>query len=86
MDTRMPVRGSPSPATYRVESTKAIHGALWPSSAGSQMVLRDRALAVALAAKSEPETDADIVVVHIPSGEVIFRKMGTRSGQHVARP
>lgn len=86
MDTRMPARGSPSPATYRVESAKAIHGAFWPSSAGSRMVLRDRALAVALAAKSEPESDADIVVVHIPSGEVIFRKTGTRSGPHVARP
>jgi hypothetical protein len=39
--------------------------------------VHDRALAVSLAAKSFT-ADSEIRVVHVPTGEVVFRKPATR--------
>jgi hypothetical protein len=64
---------------YRVESSKAIHGMLWPRGAERQMFMSNRELAVAVAAKSETEAGAEIRVVHVPSGEVVFRKPGPKA-------
>jgi hypothetical protein len=60
-------------ADYRIESNQPIAGRLWPSSGAQQYLVKDRSLAVALAAKSFAPTD-EIRVVHVPTGEVVFRK------------
>lgn len=60
-------------AEYRVESNQPIFSRLLPASGQRQMVLHDRALAVALAAKSVSSAQ-EIRVVHIPTGEVVFSK------------
>lgn len=59
-------------AEYRIESSKPIAGRFWPT-AGSQHYVKDRALAVSLAAKSFT-SESEIRVVHVPTGEVVFRK------------
>jgi len=61
-------------ADYRIESSRPIASRFWPA-AGShkQLAVRDRALAVSLAAKSFNH-DSEIRVVHVPTGEVVFRK------------
>ena len=67
-----------TPATYRIESSQPIAGRLWP--AGSQqLVVKDRALAVALAAKSFTPSGQEIRVVHVPTGEVVYRKAAPRA-------
>lgn len=58
---------------YRIESTQPIAGRLWPRADALQYDVRDRALAVSLAAKSFT-SDSEIRVVHVPTGEVVFRK------------
>ena len=63
-----------APADYRIESNHPIAGKLWPAAGAQQYVVRDRALAVALAAKSFTENGHEIRVVHVPTGEVVFRK------------
>ena len=66
------------PATFRVESTRPIHGPLWPVSGKNEFHLHDRGLAVVLAAKSVTiPMGKEIRVVHVPSGEVVFRKRTT---------
>lgn len=59
-------------ADYRIESTHPIAGRFWPASS-SQLALKDRALAVSLAAKGLTSA-SEIRVVHVPTGEVVFRK------------
>ena len=61
-------------ADYRIESTQPIAGRLWPAAGAQQYVVSDRALAVALAAKSFTPSGQEIRVVHVPTGEVVFRK------------
>jgi hypothetical protein len=63
-------------ATYRVESAHPIIGPLWPSLASSTLRhVFDRALAIVLAAKSMTRPSGhEIRVVHVPTGNVIFRK------------
>ena len=58
---------------YRIQSSSPISGALWPAGR-RQLVVADRTLAVSLAAKSETAPGSVIEVVHVPSGEVVFRK------------
>jgi hypothetical protein len=72
-------RGYPmSPADFRVESNHPIAGRLWPVSGSQQYFFTDRALAVAMAAKSFTKPSGqEIRVVHVPTGEVVFRKQGT---------
>lgn len=64
------------PADYRIESNRPIAGRLWPAAGSQQYVVKDRALAISLAAKSVAQPDEEIRVVHVPSGEVVFRKPG----------
>jgi hypothetical protein len=61
-------------ADYRIESNQPIAGGLWPASGAQQYLVADRALAVALAAKSFAQPSEEIRVVHVPTGEVVFRK------------
>jgi len=60
-------------ADYRIESNQPIASRFWPGSGSRQYVVSDRALAVSLAAKSFTH-DSEIRVVHVPTGEVVFRK------------
>jgi len=62
-------------ADFRVESTYPIASRLWPDSGSRQYFFGDRALAVAMAAKSV--SGQEIRVVHVPTGEVVFRKPGS---------
>ncbi len=63
---------------YRIESTQPIAGRFWPVAGSMQLAVKDRALAVSLAAKSFTH-DSEIRVVHVPTGEVVFRKPAQRS-------
>jgi hypothetical protein len=65
-------------ADYRIESTQPIAGRFWPAEGERQFAVKDRALAVSLAAKSFSE-HSEIRVVHVPTGEVVFRKPPRRS-------
>jgi hypothetical protein len=60
-------------ADYRIESSQPIAGRFWPANGLRQYAVHDRALAVSLAAKSFT-SDSEIRVVHVPTGEVLFRK------------
>ena len=60
-------------AEYRIESSQPIVGRLWPAAGEQQFTVSDRVLAITLAAKSFT-ADSEIRVVHVPSGEVVFRK------------
>lgn len=65
-----------SSAAYRVESFHPIVGPLLPGLVASKFLLfADRALAVVVAAKSFTNPSGqEIRVVHVPTGEVVFRK------------
>jgi hypothetical protein len=63
------------PADYRIESSQPLRSRFLPADAGEQYLVKDRALAVALAAKGFNGTDGgEIRVVHVPTGEVVYRK------------
>jgi hypothetical protein len=64
-------------ADYRIESSHPIAGRLWPVAGAQQYVVADRALAIALAAKSFTAQGEEIRVVHVPTGEILFRKSPT---------
>jgi hypothetical protein len=66
-------------AHYRIESSHPIASRLLPlSGTQQQYVVSDRALAVAVAAKSTTRPGGqEIRVVHVPTGEVVFRKRST---------
>ena len=64
-------------ADYRIESSQPIAGRFWPVDGSRQYNVSDRALAVSLAAKSFT-SDSEIRVVHVPTGEVVFRKPAPR--------
>ncbi|MDB5873145.1 MAG: hypothetical protein JWQ07_2587 [Ramlibacter sp.] len=64
-----------SSADYRVESNHPIAGRLVPVVGSQHYFFSDRSLAVAMAAKSVTKpTGQEIRVVHVPTGEVVFRK------------
>lgn len=66
-------------AEYCIESNHPVVNRLLPQSK-VQQCFRDRSQAVAMAAKCVPNSFGDEVrVVHVPTGEVIF-KVGTTSG------
>jgi hypothetical protein len=65
-------------ADYRIESSQPIAGRFWPAAGSMQLAVRDRALAISLAAKSFTRS-SEIRVVHVPTGEVVFRKPPHRS-------
>jgi hypothetical protein len=67
-----------SAAEFRVESNHPISGRLWPISGSLQYFFSDRSLAVAMAAKSVTKPSGqEIRVVHVPTGEVVFRKLAS---------
>jgi hypothetical protein len=60
---------------FRIESSQPIASRLLPVSGSQHYLVSDRALAVAVAAKSTTQPGgAEIRVVHVPTGEVVFRK------------
>lgn len=62
-------------AHYRIESSHPIWSRLLPSAGAVEYLFADGALAVAMAAKSVTvPAGQEIRVVHMPTGEVIFRK------------
>jgi hypothetical protein len=65
-------------ADYRIESSQPIAGRFWPAQGSRQLAVSDRALAVSLAAKSFTRS-SEIRVVHVPTGEVVFRKPAQRT-------
>lgn len=64
-------------ADYRIESAQPIAGRFWPIAGTRQLAVKDRALAVSIAAKSFTR-GSEIRVVHVPTGEVVFRKPAER--------
>lgn len=64
-------------SAYKIESSQPIVSTLLRSGIRSGALLSNRELAVALAAKSlTSPPGGEIRVIHVPSGEVIFRKTG----------
>ena len=60
---------------YRIESSHPLACRLFPVPPAQQYYVGDRALAVAMAAKSVTSPGGqEIRVVHVPSGEIVFRK------------
>ena len=68
-------------AEYRIESSQPIAGGLWPATGSRQFAVKDRGLAVSLAAKCFSR-DSEIRVVHVPTGEVVFRKAPELGGSN----
>lgn len=65
---------------FRVESSHPISGLLWPVQGVREWTVSSRSLAVALAVKSSTPAGQEIRVVHVPTGEVLFRKEGPSRG------
>ncbi len=64
-----------STALYRLESSHPMFGPLLPVAGAKLLTLVDRALATVMAAKSVTNPlGHEIRVVHVPTGEVVFRK------------
>jgi hypothetical protein len=64
-------------SAYKIESAHPIVSRLPRAGIRNGAVLSNRELAVALAAKSlTSPPGGEIRVIHVPSGEVIFRKSG----------
>jgi len=64
-----------SPADFRVESNHPITGRLWPAGGSQQYFFSNRDLAIAMAAKSVTKPSGqEIRVVHVPTGEIVYRK------------
>ena len=60
---------------FRIESNHPISGWLVSGSGFQQSLFGDRAVAVGMAAKSVTKSSGqEIRVVHVPTGEVVFRK------------
>lgn len=67
-------------AEYRIESNRPLSGRLLPLGGDDRaMLVGDRGLAVSLAAKNFlTESGQEIRVVHVPTGEIVFRKKEDR--------
>jgi hypothetical protein len=64
-----------STTDFRIESSHPIAGRLFPVSGSRQYFFGSRALAVTMAAKSVTKpSGGEIRVVHVPTGEIVFRK------------
>lgn len=69
-------------AEYRIESSYPLVSRFLPALGSEQYLVKDWALAVALAAKSLTKPSGqEIRVVHVPTGEIVFRKAA-----FIARP
>jgi hypothetical protein len=58
---------------YRIESSQPFASRFWPAAGKTQVAVSNRALAVSLAAKGMTGA-GEIRVVHVPTGEIVFRK------------
>jgi hypothetical protein len=68
-------RSAMASADYRIESNCPLINRLLPQPGPSRFTFADRAMAVAMAAKGfASPSGQEIRVVHIPSGEVVYRK------------
>lgn len=66
-----------APHDYRIETRDSLLGSLLPSP-NFQHLYKDASLAVAVAVKSVADpTRQEVRVVHIPSGEIVFRTTST---------
>jgi hypothetical protein len=68
-------------AEFRIESNHPIAGHFLPQPGAQQYFVKDRALAVAMAAKSFTHPSSEIRVVHVPTGEIVFRKEPARRAE-----
>ena len=60
---------------FRIESNQTLKSPHWTMPETNAIVVHDRSLAVAMAAKTRTvPCGGEIRVVHTPTGEVIFRK------------
>lgn len=60
---------------FRIESNRTLKSPHWAMPGTSEIMVHDRSLAVAMAAKIRTvPCGGEIRVVHTPTGEVIFRK------------
>jgi hypothetical protein len=60
---------------FRIESNRTLRNPHWAVATGNEMLVHERSLAVAMAAKTRTvPCGGEIRVVHTPTGEVIFRK------------
>jgi hypothetical protein len=67
---------------YRIESSHPMVGPLLPGNGVSRIDMHDRALAIVIAAKSVTVPyGREIRVVHLPTGDVIFRKTAAHIDQ-----
>jgi len=73
-------------AEFRVESNHPIGGHFLARPGAHEYFFSDRALAVALAAKSFTQPMGEIRVVHVPTGEVVFRKAPGRRAEFGDEP
>lgn len=73
-------------AEFRIESNHPIAGRFLPSPGSQAYLVRNRALAVTLAAKSFTQPSSEIRVVHVPTGEVVFRKAPTQRAEFCDEP
>jgi hypothetical protein len=67
-------RACVEPVGYRIRSSAPIRGALWPQPGARELDVAERCLAVSIAAKSRTEPGAAIEVIHVGSGQVVYRK------------
>ncbi len=66
-------------AEYRIESNEPLAGRLLTVDGQRHLLVGDRGLAVSLAAKNFWTAQGqEIRVVHVPTGEIVFRKRDTR--------
>ena len=69
-------------ADYRIESNHTLASRLLPVPGSQQYFFSDRALAVTIAAKSNTSPwGQEIRVVHVPTGEIVFRKTAAARGE-----
>lgn len=60
---------------FRIESNRTLKSPHWAMPGTNEILVHDRSLAVAMAAKTRTvPCGGEIRVVHAPTGEVIFRK------------
>ena len=73
-------------AEFRVESNHPMAGHFLPRPGAHEYFFSDRALAVTLAAKSFTRPSSEIRVVHVPTGEVVFRKAPSQRAEFNDEP
>ena len=73
-------------AEFRVESNHPIASRFLANPGAQEYFFRDSELAVAMAAKSFTLPPSEIRVVHVPTGEVVFRKEPARRAEFSDEP